>query len=857
MTTRSTVQTIDAHPLLAGRPGDVALLTASGAVTYAELSARVDARRTDLGPSRRLVLLEAGNDVESVVTYLASLAGGHPVLLAAPGDVERHAELVAHYRPDVVQTAGRGLEERRQGSAHDLHPDLAVLLSTSGSTGSPKLVRLSRANVLANARSIATYLGIRDSDRAVTSLPLHYCYGLSVLNSHLVVGAGVVLTDLSVADECFWTLAVQSRATSLAGVPYTFDLLDASGFRDRDLPDLRYLTQAGGRMDPGRIRAYAALGRERGWDLFVMYGQTEATARMAYLPPDLAHDRPEAVGIPVPGGSFRLAGVDDQPVHVGELVYTGPNVMMGYAESPADLARGAELAELRTGDLARQADDGLWELVGRMGRHAKLFGLRLDLDRIESVALDQGLPARVLVRDEHLWAFTDRPRSVERTRRAVVGLTGLPASAVRVVRLDVMPRTAAGKPDYAALTRQAERVEADDPSPSEATAAGIRDLYAVLLGRPDATVHDSFVDLGGDSLSYVEATTRLGRMLGTLPPGWQRLDAESLARTRGRPRRFTVPVDLSAVLRAVAVTLILVSHADIAQLQGGAHVLLAVAGYNLARFQLGMPGRSDRVRAIGRTALTVAVPAALWIGAVALVAGTYRWQTALLLNGVTGADHWTDNWQFWFLEALVWGYAGVALLLALPSVDRWQRTHPFAAAMLVLAACLVVRYAVVGVEAGRVERYATVVVLWCVALGWAAAVARTHGQRLVVAAAAVASTVGFFGDGQRERIVIAGILLLLVDRAIPVPRLLARVVQAVAAASLWIYLTQWQVYPELEAAGHPYVAVVAALLAGVLAKELVDRVTPRALGRWRRPSTRRTSASTSRGRAPAAHASAG
>ena len=236
MTTHPTVEATGVLPLLGGRPGDVALVTAGDAVTYAELSARVDARRTELGPTRRLVLLEAGNDVESVVTYLAALTGGHPVLLAAPGDVDRHAELVAHYRPDVVQHGASGLEERRPGSAHDLHPDLAVLLSTSGSTGSPKLVRLSRANVVANARSIAAYLGIRDDDRAITSLPLHYCYGLSVLNSHLVAGAGIVLTELSVADECFWTLAAESRATSLAGVPYTFELLDASGFRDRACP---------------------------------------------------------------------------------------------------------------------------------------------------------------------------------------------------------------------------------------------------------------------------------------------------------------------------------------------------------------------------------------------------------------------------------------------------------------------------------------------------------------------------------------------------------------------------------------------------------------------------------------------
>ena len=232
-----------------------------------------------------------------MVAYLAALAGGHPVLVLAEGDLDRHAHLVATYRPGT--TAG-------------LHPDLALLLSTSGSTGSPKLVRLSRGNVLANARSIADYLDLRDSDVAITSLPLHYCYGLSVLHSHLLVGASVVLTDLSVADACFWELAGRTGVTGLAGVPYTYALLDAVGFGAGvlpGLPALRYLTQAGGRMAPDRVREYAGLARERGVDLFVMYGQTEATARMAYLPPELALDHPDAIGVPVPGGSFRLAPV--------------------------------------------------------------------------------------------------------------------------------------------------------------------------------------------------------------------------------------------------------------------------------------------------------------------------------------------------------------------------------------------------------------------------------------------------------------------------------------------------------------------------------------------------------------------
>ena len=647
------------HPLLGGRPHDVALTTADAEVTYADLAERVNRRAAELGVVRRLVLLEAGNDVESVVTYLAALSGRHPVLLAAPGDVDRHADLVRAYRPDVVHRAGEALRELRPGGAHDLHDDLAVLLSTSGSTGSPKLVRLSLANVVANARSIAAYLGIRATDDSRTG---HHLAADALLLRALGpqqppgrrCGGACSPTSPSPTSASGRSLPRPgSPASPVSPTPSSCWRHRASG--TGTCPPLRYLTQAGGRMDPAHVREWAdPRVRNAASTCSSCTARRRPPPGWPTCPPIWRSHRPDAVGIPIPGGRFRLAGggPGGEPVHVGELVYSGPNVMMGYAESPADLARGAELAELRTGDLARQADDGLWEIVGRLDRHAKLFGLRLDLDRIENLLVEHDRPARVLVRDEHLWVFTDRPRSVDRTLRAVLDVTGLPASAVRVVRLDALPRSSSGKPDYNALATHADTVAAGETSadhPEDATAHGIRDLYAVLLGRPDATVHDSFVDLGGDSLSYVEASTRLGHALGALPPNWQRLAPEALARTRRNRRRWTVPVDLSVVLRAVAVVLILVSHADLAQVQGGAHVLLALAGYNLARFQLAVPDRVARVRGILRSAASVAVPAALWIGAATVATGDYRWQTAVFLNGFTGSPRWSDDWQFWFL----------------------------------------------------------------------------------------------------------------------------------------------------------------------------------------------------------------
>ena len=241
---------------------------------------------------------------------------------------------------------------------------------------------------------IAEYLDIRETDRAATTLPMSYCYGLSVIHSHLLVGAGLILTDRSVVDEEFWELFRRHRGTSFAGVPYTFELLESVGFDAVDLPHLRYVTQAGGRMPPERVHRFAELAQESGFELFVMYGATEATARMSYLPPELALSRPNTIGRPIRGGSFTIEPLDEwADDDVGELVYRGPNVMMGYAHGPDDLALGKTVETLRTGDIARLCADGLYEVVGRNSRFVKMYGLRIDLQQIEAALRARGMPA--------------------------------------------------------------------------------------------------------------------------------------------------------------------------------------------------------------------------------------------------------------------------------------------------------------------------------------------------------------------------------------------------------------------------------------------------------------------------------
>ncbi|MFH0245480.1 AMP-binding protein [Streptomyces sp. HK10] len=833
---------LDAH-------GDrTALITADGGMSYRELAAEVAATARRLGQRRRLVLLAGANRTGALVFYLAALAAGHPVLLVPGDNPEAVRSLTAAYDPDVVVRPDGGewvVDERREVSAHELHPDLALLLSTSGSTGSPKLVRLSHENLQANAESIARYLGIHGGDRAATTLPLHYCYGLSVVNSHLLCGAALILTDLSVADPCFWDLFRAGRGTSFAGVPYTFDLLDRVGFADMDLPHLRYVTQAGGRLAPDRVARYAALGRRSGWDLFVMYGQTEATARMAYLPPELAASRPQAIGVPVPGGSFRLQPLPDRPgPDTGELVYAGPNVMLGYAETPSDLRLGRTVRELHTGDIARRAEDGLYELVGRRSRFAKILGLRVDPQQVEAVLERRGLPSCCVGGDGELVVAVSGGANAADVRRLVAGECGLPQRAVSVHVLAELPRLATGKPDYRAVRDLARTAAGNAPGPAAAPEPDVpRDagpvdlcrLYADVLDRADVTEDSSFVGLGGDSLCYVEMSLRLEEVLGPLPPDWHTRPIRDLRpRREGRPavaRRRTL--ETGVALRAVAIVLIAGSHIPVFFVQGGAHVLLGVAGFNFARFHLTSARRRERVLGAWRAIARVAVPSLLWIVPVVLVTGAYDTANAFLLNSLVGPRDGRTEWHYWFIETLVYFLVAMTVLLSVPALDRMERRFPFGLPAALAALGLVTRYDLPGLDI-RGHHLTPIVVFWLFALGWATARAVTVRQRLLVTAAILVTVPGFFGQPAREAVVVAGLTLLVWLPSLPSLGPLNRLAGLLAGSSLYIYLTHWQVYPHLKDHS-PLLALFASLAVGIaygaVATRLVRRMPLPAPGR--------------------------
>lgn len=794
-----------------------ALRTETGSISYEELDGRVAEAADRLGPVRRLVAMTAANEVEPLVWYLAALRAGHPVLVVDGVRRPGATSPVDAFDPDVVITAtldGRcAVQERRPGTAHHLHPDLALLLSTSGSTGSPRLVRLSAANLDTNASGIVAALDIGDDDVAVTSLPWSYSYGLSVVHTHLLVGASLLLTDRSVVDPGFWALARCEGVTTLPCVPHTFELLDRVDFEAMSLPHLRSVTCAGGRLPSATARRYASLGRRDGWDLHLMYGQTEATARIACLPPPLAHTDPSALGVPLRGGALTIEPVEGAGPDEGELVFTGPNVMLGYATSPADLATGPGDGVLRTGDLARRRPDGAFELTGRLSRFAKPFGLRIDLDRVEEHLARSGHDALCAGDDERLVVAvvgTDPHGAAA----VVTELTGLPAGRLAVHPMPALPRLANGKPDHAAVLAIRCLPSDDGGGPVDVGA-----LYASVLGRSHVGPGDTFVGLGGDSLSYVEASIGLEALLGRLPPGWHTTPVRLLQPVATAPpvrRRRTVELETGVVLRAAAIVAIVATHAGLVERRGGAHVLLAVAGFNLARFLLHAPDGGSPVPGLLRSLSRIAVPSVLWIGGLVLVTDRYSVATAFLLNGHLGDPTFDERWQFWFVEVAVQLLVLVTIAFSIPAVRRLERRNTFALPFVLTLVALVLRDEVVAALTPPHPRVVVQTTAWLFLLGWSAARADTTRRKALVSLVALLAVPGFFsGEPIRVALVTGGILLLAWTPTIRVPRPVVLVAGPLAGASLHIYLTHWQVYPLFRGSAPPVVGVLASLVVGV------------------------------------------
>lgn len=420
---------------------------------------------------RSLVFLVCRNCYESVCGYVGLLRKkAVPILVADNLDEDLFRKLLNTYRPayiflpsdkahdgSVICTLGDySLIKTDFSIDYKVNDDLALLLTTSGSTGSPKLVRQSYTNICSNANAIAQYLEISGTDRPITTLPMSYTYGLSIINSHLLCGAAIILTEKTMLSKEFWSLMKECEATTFGGVPYSYEILKKLRFERMNLPSIKTMTQAGGKLSRELAAEFAEICEQKEIKFVVMYGQTEATARMSYLPPEYAKSKAGSMGIAIPNGNFDLIDVSgaviDAPDIVGELVYRGDNVSLGYAESRFDLARGDDNhGVLATGDMARRDSDGFYYIEGRKKRFLKLFGSRVNLDEVEGLLKKAGFDCACCGTDDHLEIFsTDRDSSAA-IREYINQHTGINPGGYTVSIITEIPRNEAGKVLYSKL----------------------------------------------------------------------------------------------------------------------------------------------------------------------------------------------------------------------------------------------------------------------------------------------------------------------------------------------------------------------------------------------------------------------
>ena len=444
-------------------------------ISYAELkeeilkvSEALEAGRYE--NKKTLVFCLCKNVPEAAAGYLGILEQGSVSLLLGENLDRAQLEMLDKtYRPSyywrpvregerpVLKIGEYGLFETGNPPV-EMNSSLALLLSSSGSTGSPKLIRLSRKNLEANASSIAEYLELDENERPMTVLPMQYTFGLSVINSHLTAGACIIMTTKSIVQQEFWDLLKQYKGTSLAGVPYTYEILKRIHFMEREgIDSLTSLLQAGGHLPVELQELYGRWAMANGLRFYVMYGQTEATARMSYLPWQDVLRKIGTIGVAIPGGRFELLGADGQIIQetdtAGELIYYGDNVSLGYASEPEDLKKEDERrGRLATGDVASVDKDGYYTIRGRLNRFVKLYGVRVGLDECENIlkGLDVDAEFACTGTDDVLYIYTDSERAGE-AAAYLAGKLKLNIRGFEAVYVSQIPKTENGKKDYRAL----------------------------------------------------------------------------------------------------------------------------------------------------------------------------------------------------------------------------------------------------------------------------------------------------------------------------------------------------------------------------------------------------------------------
>lgn len=441
-------------------------------LTYGELGALSVEYRSCI-PTRSLVLIMCDYAIETVAFYYCQMANGvAPLLVDKSSRPDFLSKIIKTYEPEFIWCpyelgntwVGMAVEKISETGTHVLlktpfgacamNSRLALLLTTSGTTGSIKFVKLSYDNLTYNARAFSEKIGLCGDDIGITTLPMHHCYGLSLLHMHWILGACVYVTEYSVLDVRFWELFRRGNITNFAGVTYTYEILRQTGFLEKDYKSLRLVTQGGASMDDERKKEFSRKLGEKNVRFYACYGQTEATTCISCLSPEKVMDKPGSVGEPLTGIEISVENPDESGV--GELIINGRTVSLGYVLCKEDMARGDDNRGcLRTGDMAYVDADGDIFLKGRKSRFVKLFGERVSLDELEK-ALSLHFHDTEFAcsgRDNEIDIYYVGSVEKEEITDFCRSEFSIPGKLAECHRIKEIPHASNGKVDYAMLRR--------------------------------------------------------------------------------------------------------------------------------------------------------------------------------------------------------------------------------------------------------------------------------------------------------------------------------------------------------------------------------------------------------------------
>ena len=450
---------------------NICLITKEKVFTYSEVDEICLKIQEHIPKEKNLIVVKAGLNIETIVGYLSLLRMNQAfIMLDSFIDKDLMKDIIDIYKPNFIWEKSNnenkyifnygsyGLRVNNHESIN-LYKDLSLMLSTSGTTGSPKLVRLTKKNIYKNCSSIIKYLNISSTHRTITNLPFYYSYGLSVLNTHLSQGASIVVTDKSIISKEFWEIFKEFKVTTINGVPYNYEILKRIGFMSMDLKSLKFITQAGGKLNHKYVEEYATWAKKRDIDFFIMYGQTEATARISYIPLDKTLKKKSSIGIAIADGKLSIKSLKNEQIvdetYVdGELVYQGENVMLGYGKKLEDLSKGDELkGVLYTGDIAYKDKDGYFFITGRLNRFIKIHGNRISLDEVEQFLKSKNHDLACTGIDNKLLIVTKEIDKVQNIKEDIIKKYAIHHSVIEVKYVEKYPLSGSGKIKYQELIK--------------------------------------------------------------------------------------------------------------------------------------------------------------------------------------------------------------------------------------------------------------------------------------------------------------------------------------------------------------------------------------------------------------------